>query len=490
MEILQEAYRNSLWVRRGAWVALMICALALLLFTGGFPPWSWRLLFAVVPTLPILLATKGLGVLFPFFGLLSLSLTLLILWVSIVTAALKIAQSWWQERQERTLFAQDIQDAEELAEQMIEQEQQQTQAMERVQDRAGLYSTGTAGHAAFATATPTRSFSAVATPARPHLQVVPPMVAQRGTRANTDNVDEQMTQEDGLSEEIAMHDTIPVPSQAQRQATRHRPLQENTEPEVFRLVVGAGSDAGVVRSGTPNEDSLLALQGMHLTNQGLLPLGLFVVADGMGGHANGREASRLAIQAISDVVAPVLLRPNAEAELCAELLKDGAQRANLAVYQRNHQQEHMMGTTLTTALVFGTSAYIANVGDSRTYLYRPGKGLKQISRDHSIVARLVERGIITPDEIYSHPKRNQIYRCLGEHSMVELDTFQVTLQPEDVLVLCSDGLWEMVHDSVIEKIIRSSTPHASQISAMLIQAALNNGGADNVSVVVVCATGE
>jgi len=145
-----------------------------------------------------------------------------------------------------------------------------------------------------------------------------------------------------------------------------------------------------------------------------------------------------------------------------------------------------MGTTVTAALVVAATAYIANVGDSRTYLYRPGQGLTRVTRDHSVVARLVEDGIISNDEIYTHPKRNQIYRCLGEHASVEVDTFQVALRAEDVLVLCSDGMWEMVRDEEIQQIIETSRSHPTQISSMLIQAALARGGADNISVIVIC----
>ncbi len=145
-----------------------------------------------------------------------------------------------------------------------------------------------------------------------------------------------------------------------------------------------------------------------------------------------------------------------------------------------------MGTTVTTALVVASTAYIANVGDSRTYLYRPSEGLTKQTRDHSVVARLVEDGIISNDEVYTHPKRNQIYRCLGEHASVEVDNFQVALQPEDVLVLCSDGMWEMVRDDEIQRIIETSLAQPSQICNQLIQAALAHGGADNVSVIVVC----
>jgi serine/threonine protein phosphatase PrpC len=98
---------------------------------------------------------------------------------------------------------------------------------------------------------------------------------------------------------------------------------------------------------------------------------------------------------------------------------------------------------------------------------------------------MVENGVITREDIYTHPRRNQIYRCLGEHASVEIDTFVVPLLPNDVLILCSDGLWEMVHDPDLEKIIASSAYSPGQLSTLLVQAALNNGGADNISVVVV-----
>jgi serine/threonine protein phosphatase PrpC len=99
---------------------------------------------------------------------------------------------------------------------------------------------------------------------------------------------------------------------------------------------------------------------------------------------------------------------------------------------------------------------------------------------------LMEDGVISREDIYTHPKRNQIYRCLGEHASVEVDTFVRTLQADDVLVLCSDGLWEMVHDDEMESIVASSNAYPSQLSKMLIQAALMRGGADNISVIVAC----
>jgi serine/threonine protein phosphatase PrpC len=254
--------------------------------------------------------------------------------------------------------------------------------------------------------------------------------------------------------------------------------------EPLRLLVGIGLDAGITRKDVPNEDNLFAIQGMRPTSTGPEPVGLFIVADGMGGHAHGQEASKLAVQAISDAIVPTLMRQVDNDEVFSDLLKDGVHRANLAIYRRNREQEHMMGTTLTAVLVVAQTAYVVNVGDSRTYLYRAG--LEQVTRDHSVVARLMEDGVIAREDIYTHPKRNQIYRCLGEHASVEVDTFVRTLQADDVLVLCSDGLWEMVHDDEMESIVASSNSYPSQLSKMLIQAALMRGGVDNISVIVAC----
>ena len=143
---------------------------------------------------------------------------------------------------------------------------------------------------------------------------------------------------------------------------------------------------------------------------------------------------------------------------------------------------------ITAALVAGATTYVVHVGDSRAYLYREPGGLGQITRDHSVVARLVEAGIITPADIYTHPKRNQLVRCLGEKATVEVDAFTLPLEAGDKLLLCSDGLWEMVYDTAIERIMSDHTCDPSLVVKSLIKAALDGGGKDNISVVVVCTT--
>ncbi len=143
-----------------------------------------------------------------------------------------------------------------------------------------------------------------------------------------------------------------------------------------------------------------------------------------------------------------------------------------------------MGTTLTAALVLEEKAYIVNVGDSRTYILREGLGLTQITHDHSLVARLVNEGVITPEEVYTHPERNKVYRSLGCREQVEVDWYMLNLCQHDRLLLCSDGLWEMVRDPEIERLLRYERD-TTRVCDLLVQAALHGGGKDNVSAIVV-----
>lgn len=251
------------------------------------------------------------------------------------------------------------------------------------------------------------------------------------------------------------------------------------------LVVGALSHPGIKRQHSPNEDSLFAAHGMRTHAAQPQEFSVFLVADGMGGHQYGQEASRLAIQTMLKQMLSKMYRSSewGETEL-RQLLIDGVQAANQAIYQHNQEQRTDMGTTITAAVVVGLTACVVNAGDSRTYLYRDSAGLRQITRDHSVVAYLLETGILTSEDIYTHPQRNQIYRSLGADPLIQVDAFMEHFQPGDLLLLCSDGLWEMVRDPVIEQILRSGT-NPSEMSSALLEAALAGGGADNVSMIVV-----
>jgi protein phosphatase len=253
--------------------------------------------------------------------------------------------------------------------------------------------------------------------------------------------------------------------------------------------------------------------------------GLFIVADGMGGYKAGEVASQLAVETISkaldsffkpivdqptiklsstdisDPDATVKLSPITKEEKqqqtrklsetslsqhIEDQLKTSVQQANKAILQYGEKQSAArgLGCTLTAVLVDNEKAYIANVGDSRTYLLRENE-LIPITRDHSLVARLVESKQIEPEDVYTHPQRNLIYRSLGAgHKNIEVDIFHETLHPGDTLLLCSDGLWEMVRDSDLRKAL-SEKASPQKICDTLIDMANANGGEDNISAVVV-----
>jgi len=250
------------------------------------------------------------------------------------------------------------------------------------------------------------------------------------------------------------------------------------------LRIGTALDPGIERKLRPNEDTLSVTRGI-IPAASSKPFVLLTVADGMGGQGHGQEASRLAVQSLTEYVSGLLCSKQVTPQNFLSLLKEGVQAANRVVYQRNREQRTEMGTTMTAALIVDTTAYVAHVGDSRCYLYREPGGLSQITHDHSLVAALVTAGAIQPEEIYTHPRRNLIYRCLGEKASVEVDACAVPLATGDILLFCSDGLWEMVRDQQIAAILTSPMPDPSQIAHALLQAALAGGGEDNVSVIVV-----
>ncbi|HEU0026144.1 MAG TPA: protein phosphatase 2C domain-containing protein [Ktedonobacterales bacterium] len=167
-------------------------------------------------------------------------------------------------------------------------------------------------------------------------------------------------------------------------------------------------------------------------------------------------------------------------------LNDAIKLANTTIvdYGDSHREARGLGATVTAALVVEGQAFIANVGDSRTYLIRDG-AIERVTRDHSLVERLVEMEQITPDEVYDHPSRNLIYRSLGAgHADVDVDIFIERLQPGDALLLCCDGLWEMVHDPQLLSII-SEAEDVEQACERLISTANENGGEDNITAVLV-----
>jgi serine/threonine protein phosphatase PrpC len=272
-----------------------------------------------------------------------------------------------------------------------------------------------------------------------------------------------------------------------------RTVATSAFPLGARLVAGAASDLGQRRTGEHNEDSafLLVLDRVHEGHT--LPFGVFAVADGLGGHASGDRASRLVVNVLAhtilrQVALPVVGMPvdsPVDESGLANILRDAVEAANNSLCAANRENGTDAGSTVVAALIYGDTAYIANVGDSRAYL-RNESGLRRLTNDHSLVQQLVSAGMIEPDEVYSHPQRNQIFRSLGDEPDVSVDLFIQQLKPGDALLLCSDGLWEMVRDPEIEAVLREETDPQSACDSLIV-AANEGGGEDNITAVVVVA---
>jgi protein phosphatase len=246
----------------------------------------------------------------------------------------------------------------------------------------------------------------------------------------------------------------------------------------FNLVVAQCTDIGRIR--TSNEDNLISYvpEDSHsLQAKGAL----FVVSDGMGGHSHGEVASELAVQKVKEYYYQDLQNDIPTA------LQEAMKKANITIYEANEAERApgedslVMGATCVAAVLHDQSLYAANVGDSRVYVIHEGE-LRQVTRDHSMVAQLVERGEITPAEARTHEKRNQIYRILGLPE-VEIDVFTEPVLEGDTLILCTDGLCGVMEDEELRTIVERYGPEES--AQHLIARANEAGGPDNVTAIVV-----
>jgi serine/threonine protein phosphatase PrpC len=483
---LRLSYETYSWLRYLTWSALLLLAVLLLILPGGFPPQVAILFWQTLLVIGRLLALHGIAALFSLLALAVQTLTWLVLWIVLLATCNKLVRYTWHTRSAQKILAGGWLSSSALS-----------------NDKAPVTLARTAPlNPKFAPAIPPRAPDPTQKqpPQTTHARAAAPAGTPGGqlARSLADSSDQVLVR--SLADSSTHAPTrSPADSSISRQFAQPSMAPARARPPMLSgdfssgwplsptsSAPGIAWDRGIKRKGRPNEDSVLTMRGTCNFAERLLPFELHIVADGMGGHAQGRLASHLAIRGMLETIIPGLVAcDEIESEQIIDILIDGAHWANQVIYQYGQEHDADMGTTVTAVLLLDEAAYIINVGDSRTYIYRPSAGLTQITRDHSLVARLVETGAITPDEVYTHPDRNKVYRGLGDKTDVTVDWFVLPVQSNDLLLLCSDGLWEMVRDPQIAEILRTYASSPTLASNALLRAALQAGGSDNVSTLVV-----
>ncbi len=255
-------------------------------------------------------------------------------------------------------------------------------------------------------------------------------------------------------------------------------IQKDQQVAAFARSVGMQRDH--------NEDSSFAMTAVLANEQRIYTFGLYVVADGMGGHMHGELASGIAAKSVSNYLIHHLFMP------LVERTNQNPDTSLLQVMQTAYKEAHQAvasnapggGTTLTVILILGDQVVIAHIGDSRAYRITPPDGIQALTRDHSLVRKLVEIGQITSEEAAYHPQRNVLYRALGQGEFTEAD-IQIIAKPSNgYLVICSDGLWGVVAESELLRIVTTSaSPH--EACQLLVESANASGGPDNITATVI-----
>jgi len=261
-------------------------------------------------------------------------------------------------------------------------------------------------------------------------------------------------------------------------------LQSKIKLEPEQMAVSCAQSTGMQRS--HNEDSIFYLNATMTSEIDNMPLGLFIIADGMGGHQHGEIASSIAVRALSGYVLNKLCTPifgyksSAPEHTIQEIMSEGILDAHRIILK----EVQGGGTTLSAILVRGGQMTIAHVGDSRAYLITADGEMQLLTRDHSLVRRLIELGQITEEEAIDHPQRNVLYRALGQGEPFEPDVSTYPIPKNGILLLCSDGLWGVIPSEIITNIILHA-PTLQAACQQLIDTANEAGGPDNISVILV-----
>lgn len=259
---------------------------------------------------------------------------------------------------------------------------------------------------------------------------------------------------------------------------------QSTPYEMQQLVAASGQSVGKQRE--HNEDSLVAITTTLAGKTANVPFGLYIVADGMGGHQFGEIASNAAIRVIAGQImrkfhSYLFMLPTQQPEESLQEIMENAVKEAHRVIQKDAPGS---GTTVTAALVVGQQVTIGHVGDSRAYSIYPAGRIEQITRDHSLVKRLEELGHLNKEEAANFPHRNVLIRALGQGDTLEVDIFTIPFPQNGTLLLCSDGLWGVVTDHDLVRFVNDA-PNLQRACQNLVNAANTAGGPDNISVVLV-----
>lgn len=210
---------------------------------------------------------------------------------------------------------------------------------------------------------------------------------------------------------------------------------------------------------------------------------LFILADGMGGYNGGEVASKLAVTSAKNYILSNFEKNNSDKDTILDLVKNSSQYANMVVYEKAKENPELskMGTTLDICLIYQSKAFISHIGDSRIYRIRKDF-MRKLTKDHSYVQQLIDEGKITKEESLKHPKKNMLMKALGCTPFIEPDAVIKGFIKEDVILMCSDGLTNMVSEERIKQIIKENPTDATKL---LVQEANDNGGNDNITAIII-----
>lgn len=267
---------------------------------------------------------------------------------------------------------------------------------------------------------------------------------------------------------------------------RHKPELpvESQQLDLPQYISGCGHSVGKQRD--HNEDALFTLTTNLIAGESQIPFGLYIIADGMGGHqygelASGVAARTMAASVVNNIYLSYLgMSEHDSDESIQEILQEGVQQAHQEIISTAQGG----GTTLTAALLMGDKMTIAHVGDSRAFIIYPDGVRETLTHDHSLVKRLEELGQITADEAAVHPQRNVLYRALGQGEPFQPDVSTFPLPRSCHLLICSDGLWGVISEKEMVRLVNTA-PNPQQACQLLVDAANASGGPDNITVILV-----